>query len=563
MDYNDQHEKTESQEEKRKELADTLLRQFDQIVARRGVWESHWEQIAQVVLPNYSTSFYSQGNTTPGAKRTQRMYDVTAAGALNKFSAAMESMLTPRSSKWHRVCAPDPELMKIRSVAEWFDDVNNKLWNYRYAPMANFASNQHEAYMQTGAFGTSSLFIDELDGGGLRYRVINLGELFFMENHQGIVDKVFRRFKMTLRQAAQKWGYDKLPEALQTRAKDKPEDEAWFVHVVCPRTDDWMPGHLGYKGKRFASYYICKDTRDLMSEGGYNSMPYTVARYQVAPGEVYGRSPAMTVLPGINVLNEMKKTILKQGHRVVDPVLLAHDDGIMDGFSLKPGALNYGAISANGQRLVQTLETGRLDFGKELMDDERAAINDAFLVTLFQILVETPQMTATEVMERAREKGALLNPTMGRYQSEGLGPMIHREFDLLAAQGLVPPMPMELKEAGAEYKVEYDSPLTRAMRAEEGVGVMRTVQWAAQIAADTQDPSVMDQFNWDAIVPNLADINGVPIAWMATQEDVQAKRQGRQQAQEQQQLTQALPGIASMAKAIAPEGSAPFSGQGG
>ena len=35
-------------------------------------------------------------------------------------------------------------------------------------------------------------------------------------------------------------------------------------------------------------------------------------------------------------------------------------------------------------------------------------INDAFLVTLFQILTETPEMTATEVIERTREKGALL-----------------------------------------------------------------------------------------------------------------------------------------------------------
>ena len=551
------------QNDQNKDIAEQLLSQLAKLEGKRGTWEVHWEEIAQVVLPSYSTSFYSQGNMTPGQKRNQRMFDVTAGGALNKFAAAMESMLTPRSSKWHRVKPSDPDLLKSRDVAKWFDTVNDKLWNYRYAPMANYASNQHEAYIQTGAFGTSSLFVDELDGGGIRYRVINLGELFFMENHQGIIDKVFRRFKMTARQAAQKWGYDELPEVLQGHAKNNPEQESWFVHVVCPRTDDWEPFSLGKKGKRFASYYIHKDTKTLLSEGGYNSMPYTVARYMVAPGESYGRSPAMSVLPSIKVINEMKKTILKQGHRVVDPVLLAHDDGIMAGFTLKPGAVNYGAVNAAGQRMVQALETGRLDIGKDLMDDERVAINDAFLVTLFQILVETPQMTATEVLERAREKGALLNPTMGRYQSEGLGPMIHREFDLLAQQNLIPPMPPEVREAGSEYKVDYDSPLTRAMRAEEGVGAMRTVQWAAQIAADTQDPTIFDNFNFDVMLPELADINAMPYRWMADADMIAQKRQGRQQAQQTQQLTQALPGIAAMAKAVAPEGSAPFSGQSG
>ena len=47
------------------------------------------------------------------------------------------------------------------------------------------------------------------------------------------------------------------------------------------------------------------------------------------------------------------------------------------------------------------------------MDEERSLINDAFLVSLFQILTETPNMSATEVIERTNEKGILLAPTVG------------------------------------------------------------------------------------------------------------------------------------------------------
>ena len=43
-----------------------------------------------------------------------------------------------------------------------------------------------------------------------------------------------------------------------------------------------------------------------------------------------------------------------------------------------------------------------------------------------------PQMTATEVIERTNEKGILLAPTIGRQQSEYLGPMIERELDRIA-----------------------------------------------------------------------------------------------------------------------------------
>ena len=146
----------------------------------------------------------------------------------------------------------------------------------------------------------------------------------------------------------------------------------------------------------------------------------------------------MIVLPDIKMLNEMSKTVIRAAHKTVDPPLLLHDDGVL-GLSrggrpnLDPGALNVGGIDDQGRPKVLPLQTGaRPDLGLELMEQRRKVINDAFLVTLFQILVEGPAMTATEVLERAKEKGALLAPTMGRQQSEALGPMIERELDILA-----------------------------------------------------------------------------------------------------------------------------------
>jgi hypothetical protein len=548
------------------QLAGELVREFTQLEFKRGIWEKHWEEVAQKVLPYYSTSFYTQGNTVPGAKRNQEQYDVTANAALWKFAAAMESMLTPANNKWHKLRHPDMNVMKNRDVQLWFDQVNNAMFHYRYSPHSGYQANQHDGYVSLGAFGTSALFTDEFSDPthpktkGLRYRNVHLGELFFAANFQGQVDKVYRRFKMTIRQIAQKWGVDSLPLGYKERLKTKPEDELTILHIVKPR-EAWDQKALSSKQYRFASYYVLRESQHLLHEGGYRCIPYSTARYITAPGELYGRSPAMNVLPAINVLNEEKKTLIKQGHRAVDPVLLAHDDGVLDGLSLKPGAVNYGAVTSDGRPLVHTLPTGNVAIGKELMDDERMAINDAFLVTLFQILVQTPQMTATEVLERAREKGALLSPTMGRFQSESIGPQIEREFDLLLWQGLIPPPPPALQEAGAEYKVEYDAPLNRAMRADEAAGTMRTFQWAAEIAAQTQDPTVMDYFDVDAIIPELMQINGAPFRFSRSPEQVAQLRASRQQATQDQQLIQALPGMAAMAKAASPEGSAAFSGQ--
>jgi hypothetical protein len=167
------------------------------------------------------------------------------------------------------------------------------------------------------------------------------------------------------------------------------------------------------------------------------------------------------------------------------------------------------------------------------------------------------------VLERAREKGALISPTMGRFQSEGLGPMIEREFDLLVYQGLIPPPPQIILDANAEYKVEYDAPLNRQMRSEAASGIMRSVQYSAEIASQTQDPSVMDWYDFDVITPEVADINGAPSRFIRSADAVAQLRQGRQQDKQAAQITQALPGMAAMAKAVAPQGVMPNQGQPG
>lgn len=550
------------------EVVNDLLREFSYAERNRATWENQWERVAQVVLPNFSTSFFSKGNTTPGVMRGQEQFDVTANAALWKFAAAMESMLTPANSKWHRMRPIDPILKRSREAMSWYDLATDALFHYRYSPHSGFQSNMHDAYVGQGAFGTSCIFTDAFNDPtqpsikGLRYRNIHLGELFIAANHQGQIDKVYRRFKMTLRQIAQKWGKEKLPDMLAAKLTEFPEEEVFVLHVVKPNVE-YETGHLGAKGKRFSSHYILKDQRVILEEGGYRTFPYAVARYLTAPGELFGRGPAMNVLPSILVLNEEKKVMLKAAHRAVDPPLLVHDDGILDGFSLRPGALNSGGVNADGRPLVHVLPTGDPRIGKEAMDDERMAINDAFLVTLFQILVDTPQMTATEVLERAREKGALLSPTMGRYQSEGLGPQIEREFDLLMHQGLIPPPPQIIVDARAEYKVEYDAPLNRAMRSEEAAGGMRTFQWAAEMAAQMQDPSIMDPFDTDIMIPEMADINAMPMRWLRAPEVIAAKRQARQQDKQAGQITEALPGMAAMMKASAPGGTSVNSGQPG
>lgn len=537
-----------------KDIAEWVCTEYERMSTSRFNFESQWNEVALRSDPSGKQQFGANEFQSPGERKTSQILDSTAVIAVNRFASILDSLLTPRNQTWHRLAVNNEELAKNREVALWFEKVNAILFKHRYDPSANFASQNQRDYKSLGRYGNSGLFVDDQMGKpGLRYKSVHLGSLYFDENHQGVVDRVIRAFMFTARQAKEKWG-DKLPKnILDCKDGDK---QFKFLHKVCPRTDDYDSSRLDSKGMKYASYYVSHDGKMLVSEGGYNTFPYSICRYEQSDDEVYGRGPLMEVLPSIKTLNEQKRIMLKQGHKALDPTLIAHDDGVMNGFSLKPGALNFGGVSADGRPLVHALPVGNIAIGKDFMDDERAVINDACLVSLFQILVETPTRTATEVIEIAKEKGILLAPTMGRLQSERLGSMVDRELDSLSSQGALPPMPDILREAQGDYQIYYDSPLTRAARAEEASGLMRALETALSVVNVTQDPSPLDFFDFDVAIPEIARIQGVSEKFMRDPKVVAQIRKGRADNAATDKLIQAGPAAAAIMKAGAAQGPA-------
>jgi hypothetical protein len=529
------------------------LQEFAQLQAWRSTFASHWEEVSELIDPTSRNTFFYGNFNWPGMKKTDRQIDATGMMALGRFQAILDSLLTPRNMFWHGLRSDNPYVQKQRGVKLYFEELSRALFKYRYAPEGNFSAQNQNQYGSLGAYGTAALFIDQFDGRltrqrGIRYKHVPLGELFLRENHQGLPDGYCRWFRYTAQQALQAWP-DKFPAIMRPALDAKSPALFNFIQRVVPRNDR-DPQRIDAKGMAWASYYISLEGKCLLEEGGYGGMPMAISRYFQTPGETYGRSPAMMVLPALKTLNAEKTDFLTQGHRAAVPVYLTGDDGLVD-MSMRPGAMNKGGMTADGKPLVSILPTGNIQVSKEMMDEERSLINDAFLVSLFQILEETPQMTATEVIERTNEKGILLAPTVGRQQDEYLGPMIDREIDLLNRMGLAPPMPGILREAGGEYSVAYSSPLSRAMRAQEAAGFIRTVETVKELVAITGDPSLLDPFDFDVAIPAISEIQAVPTSWMADAAKIAQKRKNRAQQQEQQQKLQAMPAQAAMIKANA------------
>lgn len=552
------------QTEAERQRVDQIMREFGQLQIWRNLFATQWEEVAMLVLPTSRNTFMYGSYNTPGEKKTQAQVDATGMLALTRFSAICDSLLTPRNMTWHTLEANDEYVMKDRATKLWFEKTQRTLFKIRYSPMGNFSAQNQNNFQSLGAFGTGAMFMDRFFGRhgerGIRYKGVPLGELFLRENHQGLIDGYIRWFKRTARQAYQQWP-DTFPELLRPALEADSQMPFNFIQHVCPQ-EDYDPQRLDFRGMAFSSCYVSIEGKSILEEGGYNTLPIAASRYDQTPGELYGRSPMMMVLPALKTLNNEKRTFLTQGHRAANPVYLTHDDGVVN-FSMRPGSINAGGVTADGKPLVHALPTGDIQISKEMMAEEKALINDAALVTLFQILTESPQMTATEVVERASEKAILLAPTIGRQQSEYLGPMIDRELDLLSELHLLDPMPPRLKEARGAYSVVYTSPMSRQMRSSDVAGFWRTVDQAANVAKVTGDPSVFDAFDFPTAIKGSGEINGAPTSFMASQDQIDAKAKARAKSQAHAEAVQAAPAKAALMSSQAKQVAAGMPQQGG
>lgn len=525
-----------------------LLRKFESLQTKRANWDSLWQEVAEVCWPD-AADFTTR--RTQGARRTDELYDATMAMALEKFGAVMESMLTPRAQKWHKLVATNEKLNDDSSVKEWMEEGQRVLFQLRNAPRAAFYSQKHEGYKSLGAFGNDCLFVGEAkEEPGLRYRHCHVSQIYIDVDEFGQVDTIFRRYPLSARAAKQSFGNRLSPKVEEAVAKN-PYREFDFLHVVRPRADR-DPGRPDFRSMKLESLHISLEDKMVVREGGYSEMPYMYSRFTVNPYEMHGRSPAMLVLPGGKMLQAMKRTHLRVGEKVADPPLLTHDDGVTgqgmeEVRTLISGEINYNAMTADGKPLIAPLITGgRLDISHEMMEAERAFINEAFYVTLFQILVDQPNMTATEALLRAQEKGQFLAPTVGRQQSEMLGPMIERELNSAIRQGLLPPLPGVLLEAQGEYEIVYESPATRFQRSEELVGIQRTIEIMLPFAQF--DPGIMRIFKPEEIAQVAAEVNGAPSKTLRTVEEYLALRAKEERQAEVLQLLEAAQMGAGAAK---------------
>lgn len=521
------------------ELTKDLLKRFGKLVTQRQTWESHWQEVADYMMPRKADVTKQRSK---GDKRSELVFDSSPLHAVELLSASLHGMLTNPSTPWFSLRFKNVDTGDADEANEWLQDTTEKM--YDAFNRSNFQQEIFELYHDLITFGTASMFIEEDADDIVRFSTRHIGEIYISENNKGRIDTVYRKFKISARAAILQFGEKNVSNALRGTAMKDPYEEVTILHIVYPR-ENYDPKKKDAKNMPFASCYIELDNKHEVSQSGFNEFPYVVPRYLKASFEIYGRSPAMTALPDVKMLNEMSKTTIKAAQKQVDPPLLVPDDGFILPVRTVPGGLNF--YRAGTRDRIEPLNIGANNpLGLNMEEQRRNAIRDTFYVN--QLMMQNgPQMTATEVVQRNEEKMRLLGPVLGRLQSELLRPLIDRTFAILLRKKIFRQAPQFL--AGQDIQIEYVSPLAKAQRSSELQSVMRAIEIFGSLSKISP---VFDHIDIDALVTYLADIVGVPAKVLNSKAQVNAIRQQKQQEMMQQQQMQQMQQIAQAGGAVAP-----------
>ena len=128
-----------------------LCKRKGKLKAQRGTWETHWQDVANFVMPNESDFNLKRSK---GDKRTTLLYDSTGVHAIEMLAAGLHGMLTNPASEWFslRLKKDNDMLSDNLKVKNWLQETTVAILSELSAPDVAFPSHIHEYYLSLRFF---------------------------------------------------------------------------------------------------------------------------------------------------------------------------------------------------------------------------------------------------------------------------------------------------------------------------------------------------------------------------------------------------------------------------
>lgn len=190
---------------------------YRQMMADREDYVDWWRKLSVQFAPNrgrFSVDELPRKKTLRFNSRARQIPD--------DFAAGMKSGLTSPSRPWFTLTLYDNGLAELENVKAWLTEVQDIMQGVMLR--SNLYDQLFDVYKEQGIFGTGALLIEEDDEAVIHAQSLTIGSYAIGVDKRGKVNKFCRLFRRTLRQLADEFGENTLPQELRHRLKEKPDN---------------------------------------------------------------------------------------------------------------------------------------------------------------------------------------------------------------------------------------------------------------------------------------------------------------------------------------------------
>ena len=499
-----------------------FLKRFQAAASRKMHWDNLYQEALDYAAPHRQIYY----ETTEGQKKDNAdiVFDSTAMVALDSFVSNLQSSLVPPVKAWIQLQAglgiPENQREEAQRALSGITDAL-----FDYLRISNFDT-QVSASFSDLAIGVGALLLTKgTKENPLHFTSVHVAELYLEEGPNGRIDTAFRKTSMPVRNIQGTWEDARIPDSIQQRVADYPDEKLTLIEGVIAETDGYC--------------YVVVSEKDktILVERYQKSNPWIIFRWPTLPGEIYSRGPLLKALPDIKTLNKVKELLLKKGSRDVYGIWMVLDDGVVNLENIKFGPSSFIPVEstggARGPSIAPLPSAGDLNLGQFLFNQ----LQESIFKTMFAEplgRVDLPVKTATEIAYRQQELAKKIGSAFGKLQFELLAPLINRILFILDEMGLI-----DLggfKVDGRIINIQYMSPLAKAQEQDDFMASARYVETLAslygpQIAMAMAPP--------DKFARYFAEKLSIPDALLPSAQDIAAMKEALFQQAAQQGMVQA------------------------
>jgi hypothetical protein len=529
--------------------AEYLVKQGGELFSKRGSLLSLWQRMAENFYPERA-DFTTVRNI--GAEFGDWLNTGYPQLARRDLGNAFGTMLRPTSKNWFHIRTTDRWEQLGSEARAWLEMAENRQRRAMYHKDTQFTRATKEADHDYAAFGQTCIQTSlNSKANGLLYRCWHLRDVAWMEDENGKIGTVYRKWKPTIADLMRLFP-GKVHQAWVDKIEKEPHKEVEVWHCIVP--SDYYPSDGKKFRTPFISIYLDVEQKHKMEEVGLMNMEYVIPRWQTVSGSQYAYSPAAVIaMSDASLLQTMTGVLLEAGEKAVSPPMIAVQGALRSDLNILAGGVTW-VDTEYDERLGEVLrpltqDKSGIPLGLEMAQDTRQMIAEAFYLNKIALPAPDQEMTAYEVGQRVEEYIRQATPLFEPMEAQYNGPLCENTFELLLRAGVFGPIteiPEELHRM--EYTFAFESPLHDAIERAKGQRFLEAASIISQAAP--LDQTVPFMLDTKKAVRDTLQGTGVPAAWLRSESMVeQLAAEKQQQAQTAQLLAQMQQG-ADVAKTV-------------